>query len=78
MRRGKRKKVYTAIIDLGTHAEVNLAPEQLAAYWNVDPQTIRKWVREGLLRGFRVGRAMRVRRDVALVFEAAQQLEKAG
>lgn len=78
MRRGKRKKVYAVIGDLATHPEKNLAPEQLAVYWNVEPQTIRKWVREGLLSGFRVGRSMRVRRDVAEAFELAQQLAKTG
>jgi excisionase family DNA binding protein len=76
--RRTRQKLFRRIVDLSTHDEVNLAPEQLAELWNVEVQTIRKWVRENALEGFRVGRALRIRREVALAFEEAGQLRKAG
>lgn len=63
------------IEDLQTHEEVNLAAEQLAAYWNVEVQTVRKWVRERVLTGFRVGRALRVPRQAALRFQESQHLQ---
>lgn len=64
-----RRRTFLTIQDLATHPEQNLAPEQLAVWWNVEVQTVRKWVREGALKGFRVGRALRIRRSVAAGFE---------
>lgn len=68
-----RRKAFALIDDLATHHEPNLAPEQLAAYWNVEVQTIRKWIRVGVLAGFRLGSVLRVRREVAVMFERRQR-----
>lgn len=73
----RRRKVFLKVEDLATHPEPNLAVEQLAPYWNVEVQTVRKWIREDALPGFRVGRSLRVKKTVALAFEKAGQLKKA-
>jgi excisionase family DNA binding protein len=65
----RRRRAFLRIDDLASHPEENLAPEQLAVWWNVDVQTIRKWVRVGSLEAYRLGRALRVRKAVALEFE---------
>jgi excisionase family DNA binding protein len=73
----RRRKTYAKIEDLATHPEPNLALQQLAAYWNVEVQTLRKWIREQALVAFHVGRSPRVKRADALAFEQASQLRKA-
>ncbi len=50
------------------HAFVPVAA--LALRWGQQGQTIRRWVRVGLLRGKRFGRTIRVERDSAIEFEA--------
>jgi excisionase family DNA binding protein len=73
-----RQKRFATIEDLEIHPEANLAPEQLAKYWGVEVQTIRKWARAGALPAFRVGRALRVKRLRALAFERKGQLDCGG
>jgi excisionase family DNA binding protein len=73
-----RRKTFAVIEDLATHPEANLAVEQLAAWWAVEVQTVRKWIRLGKLPAFRVGgRAVRVKRIDALAFEDAGKLKAA-
>ena len=76
--RRRRRTRGQKIERLETHEEVNLTLEQLADYWNVAVQTLRKWIRVGHLPGFRVGRAMRVRRADALAYERREHLKTAG
>lgn len=73
----RRRKSYAKIEDLATHDEPNLALQQLAGYWNVEVQTIGKWIRAGLLPAFYVGRSPRVKRADALAFEEKGKLRKA-
>lgn len=76
--RKRRKKLFAKIEDLGTHPEVNVNCQQLGPYWNVEAQTIRKWIRNGALASFRVGRSVRVKVADALAFERRNDLQKAG
>lgn len=77
-RKRTRRKTFAKVRDLKTHDEEWLAVEQLAPHWNVEEQTIRKWVRTGALPAVRFGRALRIKRVDALAFEQAGQLKAAG
>jgi len=49
---------------------VLVTPERLAEAWGVGTQTVRRWMREGGLPGFKLGRSWRVRlSDVHRLFE---------
>lgn len=69
-----RRRQFLRIENLATHPEENLAPEQLAAWWNVEIQTIRAWARKGAFECFRAGRALRIVRASALAFEQRNRL----
>ena len=77
-RKRTRRKTFKRIVSLETHDEEWLAVEQLAPLWNVEQQTVRKWVRTGVLAAVRFGRAVRIKRVDALAFEQAGQLKAAG
>ena len=57
------------IVDLEQDARAWLKVEPLAAYWRVQEQTLRKWIRQGILPAKRFGRAWRVRTVDARTFE---------
>lgn len=44
-------------------------PETLAERWQCSAETVRQMVRDGRLRGFRVGRMFRIPADVVDAFE---------
>ena len=70
----RRARPFAAIVDLATHPEAHVAVEQLAAYWNLDVQTVRKWIRLGRLPGYRFGRVLRAKTVDALAFEQRSQV----
>lgn len=41
-------------------AEMYLTPEQVAARLQMHPETVRRWLKEGLVRGVQRGRAWRI------------------
>ena len=58
----KRRK--PAIIDLATHPESTVSPQQLADYLDCDVRTIRRMIPSSL-RAFRLGRDWRIPTDEA-------------
>lgn len=44
-------------------AEKLLSPERAAQMLDVNPETVRNWLREGKLQGVKVGRLWRVREE---------------
>lgn len=67
--RHHRCGVRTRIEDLATHEEPNVRVGELAQYWGVRVETVRKWIRFGKLPAVLVGRSLRVKRDDAAAFE---------
>jgi excisionase family DNA binding protein len=61
-------------VDLESHPERYLALEQLAAYWSLHVQTLRKWVREGAIPAAKFGRATRVKVVDACAFERRSRI----
>jgi excisionase family DNA binding protein len=47
----------------GAVAEKLLSPERAAQMLDVNPETVRNWLREGKLQGVKVGRLWRVREE---------------
>ncbi len=52
-----------------------LTPETLAKRWGVSAATVRAMVREGQLKGFRVGRQIRIRPEVVEAYEKAPETD---
>ena len=61
MTRRRIRRPVPRIDDLATHPEVHISLDALAAYWGLAVQTLRKWVRQGKLPAYRMGRALRVK-----------------
>ena len=78
MRRRHRRKTFTPIVDLATHPEAYCEVAALAAYWKVEVQTVRKWMREGDLHGKRFGRVLRVKTEDARAFDERGTLTNRG
>lgn len=72
----RRRRPGPQIHDLGTHQGAYVTLPSLKAYWQVEYQTLRKWVQGGYLPAYRFGRLWRVRTADALAFER-QNLYKA-
>lgn len=64
-----RRRRPRPVEDLATSRRPSLAVADLALTWGVTEAAVRKWIAAGVLRAFRVGRAVRVRRREALRFE---------
>lgn len=63
------KRALADIYALKTHDQNLLAPAQLADYWGVGLETIRRWLRSGALKGLKLGRGWRVELTEARAFE---------
>lgn len=51
-----------------------LTPEQVAEYLQANPEVVRRWFREGLLPGFKVGREWRIdEKDLEAFIQAAKE-----
>lgn len=57
------------VVNLATTRRHALTVAELAGAWEVTEGTVRKWIRSRVLRAFRVGRLLRVRRAEAVRFE---------
>jgi excisionase family DNA binding protein len=54
-----------------------LTPEQVAEYLQASPEVVRRWLREGRLPGFKLGRKWRVdEKDLEAYLKAAKGKEK--
>jgi excisionase family DNA binding protein len=65
----KRRIALPPIDDLKTWRAVYVTPRQLAEYWMVHLDSIKRWLRTGQLRGTRIGENWRIRADDARLFE---------
>lgn len=77
MTRRRRRKPFIPIKDLSTHAEPFVVLPALRAYWQVDDQTLRKWIREDALPAYRLGHAWRVKTADALAFQERNRFRNA-
>lgn len=59
-------------------AELVYTPEQVGAHWHSSPDTVRRMLRNGVLRGFKVGDAWRVTGRALLEYEGVAVGELAG
>jgi len=50
-----------------------MTPDEVAARWRSSPGAVRKLLRTGALKGFRVGTAWRVKREAVEEYECALQ-----
>jgi excisionase family DNA binding protein len=67
--RTRRRKPVPQIGDLASYEPAYVPVPTLATHWGLDYQTLRKWIREGVLPAYRFGRAWRVKTSDALAFE---------
>lgn len=54
------------------------SPTKLAKRWDVDTQTVRRWIREGRLEGVKLASSVRVTDESVAAFEAAAYGPKGG
>jgi len=59
--RRRIRRPVQRIDDLATHHEAHVSLDALATHWGLATQTLRKWVRQGRLPAYRIGRALRVK-----------------
>ena len=57
------------IDNLATWRPAHVTVQQLADYWGIHQDTIKRWLKSGSLKGGRIGRAWRIKTDEARMFE---------
>lgn len=65
----RRRRPTPTITSLTTHQAPYVTLPSLKTYWQVEYQTLHKWVRAGILPAYRFGRMWRIRTEDALAFE---------
>jgi excisionase family DNA binding protein len=65
----RRRRPTPIISSLATHQAPYVTLPSLRLYWQVEYQTLHKWVRAGILPAYRFGRMWRIRTDDARAFE---------
>ena len=56
------------IVDLATHPDAYVTVSQLARYWKVHPETVRRQILKGALRKTQIGTAIRIATKDALAY----------
>lgn len=74
-RRARRRKPFTPITDLATYPHQYVVLPALKEYWQVEHQTLVKWIKEGSLPAYKFGRSWRVKTADALAFEERNRVE---
>lgn len=73
----RRRRPTPIIVSLSTHQAPFVTLPALRLYWQLEYQTLRKWVMDGYLPAYRFGRMWRVRTEDARLFEQQCRLTKA-
>lgn len=63
------RKPLPVIDDLSSWAAAHVTAQQLATYWAVNPVSVQRWIRKGLLPAKRFGGVWRIETQDALQFE---------
>lgn len=65
----RRRKPVSLIGDLAEYDAAYVSVPMLALHWRLEYQTLRMWIRKGILPAYRFGRAWRIKTVDALAFE---------
>jgi hypothetical protein len=74
----RQRKPVTRIDDWATYPHEFVPVAALALRWGQQDQTIRKWIREGLLKARRFGGSLRVEKSKAIAFEELSKRRSTG